>query len=406
MKGLLLAISHTPAADPTAAASSSQRHAAAAAVNGLAAEAGKPGSKPTPMQTALQLSSTQQLPQQQRGWGGAAATSPGSAYRTLSIPEAAAGASGGAGGLTGGSSLLGGLGSPLGMPPHASGGSLGLSQGVQQAFTSSRNAGSSSGGGGSFWTGGGGDSGSGASLAAPQQLPAAAAAAAAAGGSIAPSRLSRLSRPGGGSVTVAAAAEAVPMPRALQPHPKAAAGNIPGQPAVARAAAAGGVGTPHSKAADAAQQQDQGLGRSRSGTAGFRSSSEPQSPSTGAGSHDGLDTSAERQPGSSVSPSMQAEGESERQVQQQQHVQQGAAGGRSPSAAAAAAAGSPSAGLATLLQALDTRSAGPGAAAGQAAAAGQEYDSSAVMTNGSASAGVGHPASSCGQQAAVMMDMV
>lgn len=191
------------------------------------------------------------------------------------------------------------------------------------------------------------------------------------------SRLSRSGGPGAGPVGTAVAAEAVQLPGGTVLHPKAMAASLQSQALAGRGAV------------DAFQQQDQGLGRQRSGTAGFRSSSEPQSPSGGGTSGDYRDSSVEGQPGSSISPISGPAGCMSSQQQQQQGVGQGHAvtAGRSPAAAAAAAAaaGSPSAGLATLMQALDTTGNGTGSA-GQG--------------------GSGHVPSSCGQQqAAAMMDM-
>jgi hypothetical protein len=320
-----------------------------------------PGSKPSPMETAMQLSSTQQ---QQQYRSGATAGSPGSsgnAYRALSLPGPAATVGGSSTsaltGLPSGSSLLGALTGPLSMSQTAAGGH------GTQVFSSAVSGNSS------FWT-------SAEDNAGPAAAAAAAEAAAAAADGSGPSRLSRLSRPGGpgtGPVGTAVATGAVQLPGGTAVHHKAMA-SLHSQTLAARAAT------------DAFQQQDQGLGRQRSGIAGFRSSSEPQSPSAGGTSGDYRDSSVEGQPGSSISPMSGATGSMS--GQQQQGLGQGHAvtAGRSPAAATAAAAGSPSAGLATLMQALDTTGNGAGGSAGQA--------------------GPGHVASSCGQQqAAVMMDM-
>ena len=218
---------------------------------------------------------------------------------------------------------------------------------------------------------------------------AAAAAAATAAGSSAPSRLSRLSRPGGpdsGPVGTALEAEAVQLPGGAVAHPKAAAAGVhPTQQQLGRAAAV-----------DVYQQQDQGRHQPRQGSAGFMSSSEPQSPATGGAWCDLPDSSVEYQPASSSISPLAGGGMGSVQQQQQQGSQQGQAvtAGRSPGiATAAAAAGSPSAGLATLMQALDTKSTGSAPAA--AASQGERVP--------------GHLSSSCGQQqqqqAAVMMDL-
>jgi hypothetical protein len=311
------------------------------------------------MQTAMQLSSTQQQQQQYRS--GATAGSPGSsgnAYRALSLPAlpAAVGGSSNASASTGlpsGSSLLGALTGPLSMPQ------TGAVRHGTQAFSSA------AGGSSSFWT------------SAEHTGPAAAVeAAAVAAGSVGSSRLSRLSRPrcpGMGPVGTAVAAEAVQLSGGTAVHQKAMA-SLHSQALAAHSAV------------DAFQQQDQGFGPQGSGTAGFRSSSEPQSPSAGGTSGDYIDSSVEGQPGSSISPMSDPAGSisGQQQQQQQQGLGQGHAvtARRSP---AAATAGSPSAGLATLMQALDTTGTGT-AVAGQG--------------------GSGHVAGSCGQQqAAILMDM-
>lgn len=326
------------------------------------------------MQTAMQLTAATQPPQQ-RGRSGSTAGSPGSggsAYRALTLPGAAVSPPGGGtslAGLPGGSSLLAGMGAggPLSMPQTGAGSH------ETQAFGGGGSSGSSS-----FWTAEDDPAGATAADAAA----AAAAAAAMAAGSSVPSRLSRLSRPGGGPdsgpVGTALGAEVVQLPGGGVAHPKAAAAGVQPTQQLGRAAA------------DAYQQQDQGR-QPRPGSAGFRSSSEPQSPATGGAWCDLPDSSVKYQPGSSSSSPMAGSGMGS--VQQQQQGSQGHAvtAGRSPGiAAAAAAVGSPSAGLATLMQALDTKSTGSGPAA--AACQG----------------GPGHLSSSCGQQqqqAAVMMDL-
>lgn len=305
----------------------------------------------------------------------------GSAYRALSLPGAAVSPPGGGtslAGLPGGSSLLAGMGAggPLSMPQAGGSGS----HETHQAFGGV----GSSDGSSSFWTTA--EDGPAGATAADAAAVAAAAAAAAAGSS-APSRLSRLSRPGGpdsGPVGTALGAEAVQLPGGAVAHPKAAAAGVQ-QPTQQLGRAA---------AADAYQQQDQGR-QPRPGSAGFRSSSEPQSPATGGAWCDLQDSSVEYQPGSSSISPMAGSGMGS--VQQQQQGSQGHAvtAGRSPGvAAAAAAAGSPSAGLATLMQALNTKSTGSGPAAAAAV--------------GPSQGGPGHLSSSCGQQqqqAAVMMDL-
>lgn len=348
--------------------------AAAAGASAVAADAAGSSGKPSPMQTAMQLSASQQQPQQWSGGrtasGAISPGSSGSAYRALNIPgpSAGAGAGGGStslglGGLSSGNTLLGALpGGPLSMPQTGAGGH------GAPAFGGGAGAGGSS----SFWTSTG-DAAGPATAADP-------AGAAAAAGSAAPSRLSRLSRPGGpgtGPVGTAVATEALQMPGGTTAHAKAAAAGL--QPQQLRSPAA----------ADALQQQDQGFGQQRSGAAGFRSSSEPQSPSAG-GDYRDSSTDRDHQPGSSISP-MAVGTAGVQQQQQPQGVGNAATAGRSPAAATVAAAGSPSAGLATLMQALDTTGGMPSPSITAAAQSGY---------------GAGAVPSSCGQQqAAVKMEM-
>jgi hypothetical protein len=185
-----------------------------------------------------------------------------------------------------------------------------------------------------------------------------AAPAGATGGVPAPSRLSRLSR--GASVGTVAAAGAVPLPGGTVPHSKAVQFGTS-----AAAGAAGGAGNTCDmddvRTGYALQQQDQGIHLQGSGAS--RGGSEPQTPSAGGTS--GEPSSADYQNGCSSSPDTP-------QQQQQQQQQQALLPRQSPATAAAAAAaavGSPSAGLATLMQGLDTKGARGGDGTGRSPAA-------------------------------------
>jgi len=422
MKNVLLTISQQPAADPAAASSSQQlpngQHANGAMPDAAAA-------KPSPMQTAMQLTAALPQQQQQRSRASSGAVvSPGSAgtaYRALSLPGASGGGSSsnsmGLAGLAGGGALLGGL-SPSPGVEHASASDPSL-----QPLGGS-NAGSS------FWTG---TDDTPMQAAMDMAAIAPTGALAAAGGGSMPSRLSRLSRPeaagAAGTAAVRVAAGAVPAAAGPLQSSKAAAGSLQQQyhsmPADAAVSVeqeggwAGGGAATAAAAADLMQQPDQvrvrggfsegqevSLARRRSSNAG-RSDSEAYSPSGTSG--DPFGSSGEDQPGSS-SPAGHTGGSSEGVQQQERRMQpQQQAIAAAAAAAAAGTSGSPSAGLATLLQALDTKSAGARAAT-PAASSGQEYEST-LVTNGAAmmshpASQPGHLPSSCAQQqAAAMLDM-
>lgn len=436
MKGVLLTISHQQqaGADSAAAlaASSLQQLAGGLTANGVTA-ADATGGKPSPMQTALQLTAVQQQHQYRRAVP--PVTSPGSsgsAYRALSLPGGPSTGGGsssslGLAALGAGSSLLGSLGGPYSS----------LQPAAAQGHNAQPAVGGAAGGSG-FWPAAGDGTGRSAG-GADTQVPAAAAGAAAAAagdrGSGVPSRLSRLSRAGApSSPTMATAVEAVPAPGANNVlHPKAAAAQPYGGAQVAAAthpdvlldpaaaAEAEAEAAAAAAAADAMQQPDQGrarlsdqggagINRLRSGTPGPELT-EPYSAS--AGSAAGLPTNSSTQ----GMPGEASTGLLQQQQQQQQRVHHSSTGGAPPvghtSAAAAAVSGSPSAGLATLLQALDTTGAGMGAA-GQAS--GQDFEASLLTGNGAALMGhhstaaqqAGHLPSTCGkqqQQTAIMMDM-
>lgn len=417
MKNVLLTISQPPAADP-AAASSSQQTPNGQHANGAMPDAA--AAKPSPMQTAMQL--TAALPQQQQQRSRAstgAVVSPGSAgtaYRALSLPGASGGGSSsnsmGLAELAGGGALLGGL-APSPGAEHA-----GASDPSLQPLGGS-NASSS------FWTG---TEDTPMQAAVDMAATAPTGALAAAGGGSMPSRLSRLSRPdAAGAAGAAVRVAAGPVPAAAGPlqASKAAAGSLQQQYHSAPADAAVSVGREGSwaggsaaaaAAADLMQQPDQvragaglnggqeaSLARHSSSNAG-RSDSEAYSTSGTSG--DPFGSSGEDQPGSS-SPAGHTGASSEGLQQQERRMQppqQAIA-----AAAAAGTSGSPSAGLATLLQALDTKSAGARAPT-PAASSGQGYESTLVTNNAAMTSHPGnqpgHLPSSCAQQqAAAMVDM-
>jgi hypothetical protein len=155
-----------------------------------------------------------------------------------------------------------------------------------------------------------------------------------------PSRLSRLSR--GASIGTAAAAVAVPLPGGTVPHPKAVQQGLQQLGAGAAAGAAGDGGDTCSM--DDVRAADQGM--HLQGLGASRGSSEPQTPSAGGTSGD--PSSGDYQTGCSSSP----DGPQQQQQRQTLLSRQSPA---AAAAAAAAAAGSPSAGLATMMQGLDTK---------------------------------------------------